>query len=106
MPTEQISLRQAKAARNHAHKAFQTQLLQVKEDLAARGIGGRIVDRTGEAVADAAEIASAHKGIVAGIVAALAVWLLRGPIIALMLGLWYHEDEDEDKDELERNVDE
>lgn len=78
------TLEQAKAARNAAHRAFHGQLAQLQEDLAARGIGGRIVDRAGEAIAEAAEVANENKGVVAGTVAALAAWFLRGPIINLI----------------------
>jgi hypothetical protein len=74
-------LKQAKAARNAAHDAFQSQLSQVQADLAARGIGGRITDRAGEVVAEAAEVAGEYKGVIAGTIAALAAWFLRGPIL-------------------------
>ncbi len=77
-------LEQAKATRNAARDAFQSQLSQVQDDLTARGIGGRIADRAGEVVAEAAEVAGEHKGIVAGTIAALAAWFLRGPILELL----------------------
>jgi hypothetical protein len=76
-------LEQAKAARNAAHRSFHTQFAQVKEDLAARGVGGRIADRAGEALAEAAGIASENKGVVAGTIAALAAWFMRRPIVRL-----------------------
>lgn len=101
MPAAGFTLEQAKAARNEAHAAFQAQLLQVQEDLAVRGIGSRIADRAGEVAADAAEIARENKGVVAGTMAALAVWFLRGPIIAVICRFWSDDDQDED----ERNVD-
>lgn len=84
----------AKATRNAAHEAFQDQLLQIQEDLAARGIGGRIADRAGEAMAEAADVASEHKGVIAGTIAALALWVLRGPIIRL-IGRWWSDDDSE-----------
>ncbi|MBW8755463.1 MAG: hypothetical protein JF595_15225 [Sphingomonadales bacterium] len=95
-----MALDEAKAARNAAHEAFRLQLAQVQEDLSARGIGGRIADRAGEAIADAADVAGEHKGVVAGTIAALALWLLRGPIIHLLSRLW-----DDDGEETERNAD-
>lgn len=99
-------LEQAKIARNAAHDAFQLQLAQVREDLSARGIGGRIADRAGEALADAAEVANENKGIIAGTLAALAVWFLRGPIISLLARLWEGSEDDDDEDEDdERNDD-
>lgn len=90
-------LEQAKATRNAAHDAFQSQLAQVREDLAARGVGGRIADWTGEAAADAVDLASEHKGLVAGTFAALAAWFLRRPIIGLVSQLWSDDDDNERK---------
>lgn len=75
------TLEQAKAARNTTHKAFRAQLAQVQEDLAVRSVGGRIVDRAAEAAGEAVDVASAHKAIVAGTIAAVAAWFLRGPVI-------------------------
>jgi hypothetical protein len=101
------ALEEAKIARNAAQEALQLQLAQVREDLAARGIGGRIADRAGEAVADAAEVANENKGVIAGTLAALAVWFLRGPIIGLLTRLWERgeDDDDRDEDDDERNDD-
>lgn len=91
-------LEEAKAARNAAHRAFHTQLAQINEDLAARGIGGRLADRAGEAVADAAEVANEHRGVVAGTIAALVLWLLRRPLIGWLSRLWERSGEAEDDD--------
>jgi len=95
------ALEQAKIARNAAHEAFQLQLIQVQADLTARGIGGRIADRAGEAIAEVAEVANENKGVIAGTIAAMAVWFLRGPIITQLARLWTgsdHEDERNDDD--------
>jgi hypothetical protein len=75
-----LALEAAKATRNAAHKALRTQISQLQQDIEARSIGGRVVDRAGEAVADAAEVANEHKGVVAGTIALLALWFLRRPI--------------------------
>lgn len=102
------ALERAKTTRNAAHVALQLQLAQVREDLAARGIGGRIADRAGEAMADAAEVANENKGIIAGTLAALVLWFLRGPIISLIARLWERGDDDSDDeqdDDDERNDD-
>jgi hypothetical protein len=88
-----LSLEQAKSARNAAQRAFRMQLAQVQEDLEARGIGGRIADRAGDAIHEAAEVANEHKGVVAGTIAALTAWLLRGPIIRLLGHYWPGEDD-------------
>lgn len=98
-------LEQAKIARNAAHDAFQLQLTQLREDLAARGIGGRIADRAGEALSDAAEVANENKGIIAGTLTAVAIWFLRGPIINLVAKLWSDGEDGDDGEEDERNDD-
>jgi hypothetical protein len=93
------ALEQAKATRNAAQRAFKTQVAQLQQDIAARGIGGRVVDRAGEAMADAAEVASEYKGILAGTIAVLALWFMRGPIIRSVARFWA---EDDNEDETER----
>lgn len=98
-PTGLITLEQAKAARNGAHGAFQTRLVQVREDLAARSVGGRVADRANEVIAHGVDVARENKAVVAGTIAALALWFLRGPIIAAIGGLWGDEDEVDDTPE-------
>jgi hypothetical protein len=93
------SLDLAKANRNAAHMAFHLRLDQVQEDLAARGVGGRIADRAGEAVSDAAEMASEHKAVIAGTLAALAVWFLRRPLVQWLASALSDEGEDSDENE-------
>lgn len=94
-----LPLEQAKAARNDAYEAYRQQLAQVQEDFAARGIGGRIADRAGEALADAAEVANENKGVIAGTFAALLLWLLRGPIIEMLGRFWAEHMERTDDDD-------
>lgn len=93
------ALEQAKATRNATHRAFKMQVAQLQEDIAARGIGGRVVDRAGEAMAEAAEVASEYKGIVAGTIAVLALWFMRRPIIRTVSKFWT---DDGNADETER----
>lgn len=81
-------LERAKAARNAAHQAVLDQIAQVRTDLAARGVGGRIVDRAGESLNAAKDVARAHKGIVAGTLGLVTLWVLRKPIIAMGTLLW------------------
>ena len=85
MPAGVSELLDARAARNAARERFESHLAQVRGDLEARGIGGRIADKIG---ADAAavidegiEIVDQNRGIVAGTIVALALWFLRNPII-------------------------
>lgn len=75
-----------RALRNEARAQFDARLAGVKQDLDARGIGGRIADRVAdeavEAVEAAIELADENRGLLAGSIAALAIWLLRNPIIS------------------------
>lgn len=77
------------AQRNAARQVFDTDLAQVKADLSARGIGGRIKDSAvhtaDEAVLHGIAVARENKPIVAGTIALLLVWLLRNPL-GRMLG--------------------
>lgn len=85
-----------KAVRNEARRAFDTRLAQVRQDLNARGIGKRITDKLGEEareiISETIDVASESKGIIAGTLAALALWFFRNPIVA-----WIDELLDRDK---------
>ena len=76
---------QAKATRDEAREAFDAQRALVRSDLDERSVGSRVVDRiAAEASAVLQEgktVADEHRGIVAGTIAVLALWFLRGPII-------------------------
>ncbi len=78
-------LAEDRATREAALAIFNTNLTQVRNDLEARGIGGRIVDKAGEEVratlSEALAIADDNKGVVAATLAALTLWLLRNPLI-------------------------
>jgi hypothetical protein len=84
-------LEHAREARNSARAAFDARLGKVKSDLETRGVGGRIADKIGEEASDAFDqalnVAKESKGVIAGTVAALALWFLRHPIIAWADGL-------------------
>ncbi|GGC20058.1 hypothetical protein GCM10011371_04690 [Novosphingobium marinum] len=86
-----------KAVRDSARSQFDTRLAQVKTDLEARGIGGRIADKVANdamAIADeASDVASEHRGVIAGTIVALALWFLRHPIIAWIDTLLGDEDD-------------
>lgn len=80
-----------RATRNAARAVFDGGLDQIREDLAARSIGGRIADQaTGEvkaALAEGLAVAKESKGIVAGTVLALLAWFFRGPLLDALDGL-------------------
>ncbi len=80
------SLAEARAARDAARVEFDTKLAELRGDPAARSIGGRVADRLASdaraAMHQALDVAGESKGIIAGTIAALALWFLRNPIIA------------------------
>lgn len=77
-----------KTARDQAKLAFDTRLAQVKLDLEARGVAGRVADEVVENAKlvfdEAADVAQEHPGVIGGTIAALMLWLLRNPIIGLL----------------------
>ncbi len=80
-------LAEDRATRNAARAVHDANLAQVKADLAARGVGGRIAAKAkGDALelaGEALSVAKESKGIIAGTLGALALWFLRGHVIAL-----------------------
>lgn len=94
-----------RAERNARRGEFETRLEQVKTDLEAKGVGGRIADKVSnqakEAFAEAMDVAGDNKGIIAGTIIVLMIWLFRNPIIALLtslLGVESDAQEDENDD--------
>lgn len=74
-----------KALRDAAKSSFDTRLAQVRLDLEARGIAGRVADQVADQARmvfdEASDVAQEHPGIIAGTIAALMLWILRNPII-------------------------
>ena len=99
------ALERARSARNDAKAALDTHIALLRADIDQRGLGGRVKEEATEKAADAieqaVEIAEANKAIVAGTVAALALWFLRTPLMRLASGLidrleaYQEEDEDD-----------
>ncbi len=85
IPPEQ-RLIEDRALRNAARSVFDTNMAQVRADLAARGIAGRVADNvkkdTTDALVQGLAIASESKGIVAGVGMALLAWLCRKSLAA------------------------
>lgn len=77
---------QEKAVRNAARDAYETKLAQVKADLAARGIAGRIADDVAEKAKstfdESVTIAQDNPAVVGGTILALVLWLVKSPLIA------------------------
>lgn len=79
----------ARDRRDAARALFDQRATTIRGDLAAKGVGARIIDSvTGSASAgldEALNIANSHRGIIAGTIVALVLWFLRPPLIALAL---------------------
>ena len=77
-----------RANRAAARQLVDSGVAQVKTDLAARGIGGRIKDsvlhEADEAVHTGIAVAKENKAVVAGTFSVLLVWWLRGPLGRLL----------------------
>lgn len=77
-------LAEYRALRDAAWAVVQSDLDTLKSELSAQGIGERLKDKAAEEAQDAwdtaCDVATEHKGVVAGTLLALAAWLLRGPI--------------------------
>ncbi|MGE3690421.1 MAG: hypothetical protein AB7F98_03460 [Novosphingobium sp.] len=84
-------LAEARQNRDKARTLFDARLASVRSDLEARGVSGRIADKIGEEARDgfdqALDVAKESRGVIAGTIAALALWFLRHPIIAWAEGL-------------------
>jgi hypothetical protein len=86
-----------RANRKAARQLVERGTDQVKSDLAARGIGGRIKDKvTGEVeetLATGLEVARENKPVIAGTIGLLLVWFLRGPLGRLFTRLFGEQSE-------------
>lgn len=95
-------LTEYRAMRDAAWAMVQADFATLRADVNAHGIGERIKDRAAEEAQDAwdnaRDIASEHKGAVAGTVLALVAWLLRGPIGTAISAL-FGGDEEEDTEQ-------
>jgi hypothetical protein len=74
-----------RANRKAAWALFEGRLGQVKADLSARSIKGRMIDKAkGDALAiadEAVAVAKDNKGLVAATIAALIAWAFRAPLL-------------------------
>lgn len=99
--TRQLEL--ARIERAAAWENFEVKLAQVQDDLAERGVGGRIADRVGESAREtfdhALEVADENPGIIAGTMAALLLWILRNPLIDLAKSRFANDEEIADDDD-------
>ena len=88
-----------RALRDSAWAVVRADIAALHANLSATGIGERIKDRAAQEAQDAwdnaREVASEHKGVVAGTLLALVAWLLRGPIGDALSALFGDDDEED-----------
>lgn len=76
--------------RDAARALVEADIKNLRADLAVRSLGERAVDRIAEGASEvydeAIEVASDHKGALAAILAALALWFARHPILEALFG--------------------
>ena len=87
--------------RDSAKTVVMADLEFLKGDLARKGLGERAADRIKSGALDvydeAFETAADNKGVIAAVVAAIAVWLARNPLLALF-GLGESDDAGDEAD--------
>lgn len=93
-------LAEDRASRNAARVNFYSGLRRVTGDLEKRGLGQRVSDRALQEVRELGvktlAIAGESKGIIAGTLAAIMLWLFRGPIITWAEGLFADDGADDE----------
>lgn len=95
-----------KRLRDAARALVDTDIANLKADLAYRGAGARVADRLAAGASDvydeALDVARDHKGALAAIAAAMILWFARNPVLAALFGDdWAEPEEDceyEDED--------
>lgn len=85
MTKGEARLLQDRATRERAKSALESQFAQVKADLAAKDVTSRaaqtVIDQTREAAEIGLDVARERKGVIAGTIGAVLLWLFRKPII-------------------------
>lgn len=85
MSAAESRLRTTRAARYAAKAEFDERLAIVKTDIESRGVGSRVADKLTEeaksAAGQALEVAEDSKGIIAGTIALLVLWMMRNSIL-------------------------
>lgn len=83
-------VREDRATRDQALALFKSDLANLKSDYAHKSIKERATDKlktgAGGILDEAKEVASEHRGPLIALVAALALWFARHPLISLITG--------------------
>jgi hypothetical protein len=101
MSGKEARLLRDRALRNRAWAVFHEQLDRVKADLSARGVGERAADTVAAEAREVAGIglslAHEYKGLVAGTLGALMVWMGRNRILSAIKDITGGSDAQEDE---------
>ncbi len=99
-----------KGLRDSALRIFKADLALIRGDLHDRSAGARIATRVGDATMDmlddGIDYAAANKGKVAAVLAAVALWFARGPIIDGLARLLAPDADDEEPEQPDDRLDE
>ncbi len=95
-----------RANRDAARAVFTERLARIKADLEARGVGSRVagsvVEGTSDALDAGLDVARERKGLIAGTIGALLLWIFRQPLFDAAASLFTHnrgEDADEETED-------
>lgn len=91
-----------RANRNAARRVFTTRLDRIKADIDAQGIGSRmaetVVGEVSGAVETGLDVARERKGVIAGTIGALLLWIFRQPLISAAAAVFGHFARDRDEE--------
>ncbi len=90
-----VRLLEDRAMRDSAKSLVRSDFTHVKEDLSSRSLGSRLKmrasDGASELLDEATEIAKDNKGVLAVLIGALSLWIMKNPILS------FFEDEEDDE---------
>lgn len=90
MTPRRLQMLEDRHLRNSARQLVKADIEHLKADLNRRSLPERAVDRIAEGASDvydeAVEVAADNKGALAAILAALALWFARNPILDALIG--------------------
>lgn len=93
-----------RAMRDAALALVKADIAHLRTDLTTKGLGARFLDRVAEGANDvldeAVDVAENNRGVLVTLLAALALWMARNPLLALFGG---DDGEDEESEEPERD---
>ncbi|MFZ1742179.1 MAG: hypothetical protein WAT93_04955 [Pontixanthobacter sp.] len=97
-------VKESRALRDAALALVQADIAHLKGDFSGKSVGSRIADRLSEGAVDvfeeAVEVADDNKGVLITLLAAVAVWFARNPILDLFSDSGADNEEHDDESRL------